>query len=128
MDSLNILLAEDHRLNRRLALTLLERRGHRVTVAVDGVEALDAIERGPFDLVLMDIHMPNMDGLEATRRIRAADAPWSTVPIIAVTALSSPDDRERCFAAGVDEFVEKPLRIELLEEAIRRVIDRPAVR
>lgn len=122
MDSLKILLAEDNRMNRVLAIKLLERRGHRVTAAFNGAEAIEALERESFDVVLMDVHMPEVDGLEATRRIRACADERRTVPIIAVTAHTAPDDRERCLDAGMDDFVEKPLRIDALTEAIERAI------
>jgi signal transduction histidine kinase/DNA-binding response OmpR family regulator len=103
---LDILLAEDNIVNQRLAATLLERRGHRVTIAGNGREALDAIGRHPFDVVLMDVQMPEMGGFEATAAMRAAGL---SVPIIAMTAHAMKGDRERCLAAGMDEYLTKPL-------------------
>ncbi|MBF0427821.1 MAG: response regulator, partial [Magnetococcales bacterium] len=109
---LNILLAEDVEANRLLAITRLEQRGHMVTVAEDGVLALQAYERENFDLILMDLQMPNMDGLEVTREIRAREARMDTpshLPIIALTAHSMVEDQEKCLAAGMDEYVSKPI-------------------
>ncbi|MBF0271498.1 MAG: response regulator [Magnetococcales bacterium] len=109
---LHILLAEDVEANRILAVTRLEQRGHKVTVAEDGLLALYACERHRFDLILMDLQMPNMDGLTVTRRIREREAgsnPPEHVPIIALTAHSMVEDREQCLAAGMDEFVSKPI-------------------
>jgi PAS domain S-box-containing protein len=108
---LHILLAEDNLVNQRLAVRLLEKRGHTVTTVQDGAEALAAVGRQTFDLVLMDIQMPHMDGVEATQAIRAQEQGTGThVPIVAITAHAMPGDRERCLAAGMDGYVTKPLR------------------
>jgi len=109
-----ILLAEDNPVNQRLARVLLERRGHRVTLAGNGLEALDWQARGGFDAVLMDVQMPELDGLEATRRWRAAEAGARRVPIIAMTANTMQGDREKCLAAGMDAFVSKPVNAQEL--------------
>src|SRR5207253_2280879 len=104
-------LAEDNVVNRTLAVRLLEKYGHSVAVAGNGKEALAALEHGPFDLVLMDVQMPEMGGFEATGRIRAAERDTGRhVPIIALTAHAMKGDRERCLAAGMDGYVSKPLQ------------------
>jgi two-component system sensor histidine kinase/response regulator len=109
---LNILLAEDSLANRKLALGLLNRWGHRVTVATTGQEALDALEKEEFDLILMDVQMPEMDGLTAARAIREREQATGRrrIPIIAMTAHAMKGDRERCLEAGMDDYVSKPIR------------------
>jgi signal transduction histidine kinase/DNA-binding response OmpR family regulator/HPt (histidine-containing phosphotransfer) domain-containing protein len=107
---LRLLLAEDNLVNQRLAATLLERRGHHVTIASNGREALAALARHRFDVVLMDVQMPEMGGFEATGAIREAErATGAHLPIIAMTAHAMKGDRERCLAAGMDEYLTKPL-------------------
>jgi PAS domain S-box-containing protein len=118
--SLRVLLAEDNQVNQRLAVHLLERLGHRVQVARSGVEAVQLFESSPFDLVLMDIQMPEMDGEEATRRIRAIEADrGGRVPIVAMTAHAMKGDRERFLQAGMDEYISKPVSQERLREVVR---------
>jgi signal transduction histidine kinase/DNA-binding response OmpR family regulator len=120
--SLRVLLAEDNAVNQRLTVRLLEKRGHTVTVVQDGTEALAALQRQTFDVVLMDIQMPHMDGLEATQAIRAREQDTATrVPIVAMTAHAMQGDRERCLAAGMDGYVTKPLRPTELFEVIARL-------
>jgi signal transduction histidine kinase/CheY-like chemotaxis protein len=122
---LRILLAEDGFVNQKLALSLLGKQGHDVTLAVTGREVLAALERQSFDLVLMDVVMPEMDGLEATRAIRARQKqPQLRLPIIAMTAGNSPADIQRCLTAGMDAFVAKPVRQELLFATIDDVLSR----
>ncbi|MCB1185389.1 response regulator, partial [bacterium] len=105
-----VLLAEDNDVNQRLATRLLEKRGFSVRIAPNGAEAVDAALRETFDLILMDVQMPIMDGLEATHRIRAYEADGGArVPIIAMTAHAMKGDRERCIEAGMDDYVPKPL-------------------
>ena len=105
-----ILLAEDNAVNQRLASSLLLRRGHSVTVAPNGREALAALERASFDVVLMDVQMPEMGGFEATAAIRAKERTSRTYQrIIAMTAHAMKGDRERCLAAGMDDYLTKPL-------------------
>ena len=110
---LRILLAEDNTTNQKLALRLLERLGYRAEVAANGLEVLEALHRQEYDVVLMDVQMPEMDGLEATRRIRL-ELPERRQPyIIAMTANAMQGDREICLAAGMDEYVSKPIRVEI---------------
>jgi len=113
---LRVLLAEDNVVNRRLAVRLLEKRGHRVVVAGNGREALDALEKEKFDVVFMDVQMPEMDGLEATAAIREKEKSSGLhQPIIALTAHAMKGDREKCLAAGMDGYLTKPIRPQDLE-------------
>jgi PAS domain S-box-containing protein len=116
-----ILLAEDNKVNQKLAGTLLQRQGHAVTIVEDGSAALDLLAREHFDLVLMDCQMPRMDGFEATRRLRSGqDMLDPAVPVIAMTANAMEGDREACLAAGMDDYLAKPFS----EEALRDMIER----
>jgi len=122
MRGMTVLLAEDNAVNRKLATTLLEKRGHTVVVAENGQEALDALERENIDLVLMDVQMPVMDGLKAMRAIRSKEQNTGAhLPIIALTAHAMKGDKERCIGAGADEYVTKPLRLAELLAAIYRL-------
>ncbi len=116
---MEILLAEDNAVNQKLAVRLLEKRGHAVTVAANGREAVEALQRRRFDLVLMDVQMPELDGFEATALIRRNEQQSDGhVPIIAMTAHALKEDRDRCLAAGMDGYVSKPLQVERLLETI----------
>jgi PAS domain S-box-containing protein len=118
--SLRILLAEDNAVNQKVALRLLDQLGYRADVASDGLEALEALERQPYDVVLMDVQMPELDGLDASRRI-CERWPAETRPrIIAMTANAMPEDRAACFAAGMDDYVAKPIRPDELAAALSR--------
>jgi signal transduction histidine kinase/CheY-like chemotaxis protein len=118
-----ILLVEDSPVNQKLAVAILTRKGHDVVVANNGREGLNAFKSRSFDLILMDIQMPEMDGLEATRAIRAAEKPEDTpIPIIAMTAHAMKGDRERCLEAGMDAFLTKPIHAKKLLEAIQSVV------
>jgi len=120
--ALRVLLAEDNIVNQQLAVRLLEKRGIEAFVVGDGREAVEALQKQRFDLVLMDVQMPEMDGFEATAVIRAQEAETGAhLPIIAMTAHAMKGDRERCLAAGMDAYVAKPIRPEELFEAIDAV-------
>ena len=117
---LKILLAEDNLVNQKLAIGLLEKEGHTLQVAEDGIGAVDQFKKETFDVVLMDIQMPEMDGLEATRAIRRYehDKKLSPVPIIAMTARAMAGDRDECLAAGMDDYISKPIRPAQLYQAL----------
>ncbi|MFH1950952.1 MAG: response regulator [Pseudomonadota bacterium] len=132
----NILLVEDNLINQTLAIKLLETRGHRVTLASNGIEAVEAFKKGDFDLIIMDIQMPEMDGFEATKAIRNLEggmrkekeskiqSPKSkieSIPIIAMTAHAMTGDREKCIDAGMDDYVSKPIKPEALYSVIDKV-------
>ena len=117
---LRILLAEDNRVNQMLALRLLEKMGYRPEIVSNGLEAVAAIQQAHFDVILMDVQMPEMDGLEATRQIRQDRSGDAGPRIVAMTANAMQGDREICLAAGMDDYVSKPIRVEDLEEALVR--------
>lgn len=116
---MNVLLVEDHVVNQKLALTWLHRWGHHVTLAVNGQEALELLAKQAFDVVLMDMMMPVMDGLEATRRFRASET-GSRTPIIAMTANAMQSDRDACIGAGMDAYISKPIKPEELQVLLLR--------
>ena len=123
--SIRILFVEDTPVNQRLGQLLLFKQGHQVTLAADGIDAVAAFEREPFDLVFMDMHMPNMDGMDATACIRSIEkASGSTkhTPIIALTANAMESDRKRCLDAGMDDFISKPFRSEQLAAIIEKYL------
>ncbi|MBW2343857.1 MAG: response regulator [Deltaproteobacteria bacterium] len=135
---LNILLAEDNIVNQKLAVKMLEKRGHRVVIASNGRKAVDAFKAEHFDLILMDVQMPEMDGLTATRMIRnlkletrnlegqisSIKHPVSSIPIIALTAHAMKGDREKCIAAGMDDYVSKPIKADKLFAVIEKLANR----
>jgi two-component system, sensor histidine kinase and response regulator len=122
-----ILLAEDGIVNQKVAVSLLERRGHQVVIANNGREAVDELQRQGFDLVLMDVQMPEMDGFEATAAIRERErSTGAHLPIVAMTAHAMKGDRERCLAAGMDEYLSKPIRADELYEMVERMAPAPA--
>jgi PAS domain S-box-containing protein len=120
MSSLRILLAEDNAMNQKVALRILERLGYRAEVVSNGLEALAALERKPYDIVLMDVQMPELDGLDTSRRICELWPPESRPHIIAMTANALPEDRDACFAAGMNDYVAKPIRGNELAAALKR--------
>jgi CheY-like chemotaxis protein len=123
-----VLLAEDNAVNQLVARRLLEKRGHRVTVVGNGREALDATEQPVFDVVLMDLEMPVMGGLEATAAIRSREqATGGHIPIIAMTAHAMVGDREKCLAVGMDGYVSKPVHSEELYAALENVTPKQGV-
>jgi two-component system, sensor histidine kinase and response regulator len=120
-----VLLVEDNAVNQTLAVRLLEKRGYSVSVTGNGLEALAALEKEQFDIVLMDIQMPEMDGFEATAAIREKEkSSGKHVPIIAMTANALKGDQERCVAAGLDGYVSKPIRTKELFAAIEGFLER----
>ena len=121
---LRILLAEDNVVNQKLALRLLSQMGYRADLAANGLEAVESVERQPYDVVLMDVQMPEMDGLEAARRINAKHRNGGRPRIVAMTANAMAGDREACLAAGMDDYITKPIRVEALVEALRQSTQR----
>jgi CheY-like chemotaxis protein len=119
---LRILLVEDNRINQRVAVRMLEKDGHHVTIAEDGKKALLAVEQNNFDMAFMDVQMPEMDGYEATAAIRATEqATGRHLPIVAMTARAIKGDRERCLAGGMDDYVSKPVSMKELRRVIQAV-------
>jgi CheY-like chemotaxis protein/HPt (histidine-containing phosphotransfer) domain-containing protein len=123
---LRILVAEDNLVNQQLALLVLQKLGYRAEVTANGLETLQALEREPYDVVLMDVQMPTMDGLEATRRIHQRWPEGRRPHIIAATASAMAEEREACLAAGMDDYLSKPIRVEELAAALRRCHPRTA--
>jgi len=124
----HILLAEDNRINQKVAARMLEDAGHRVHIVTNGREALDALERLAFDLVLMDVHMPEMDGIETTLAVRSREKLSGThLPIIALTAAAMKGDLDKCIAAGMDGYVSKPVTREALLAAVENATADPLV-
>ncbi|MBI2825025.1 MAG: PAS domain S-box protein [Planctomycetia bacterium] len=121
--SLRILLAEDNPINQKVAVHMLDNAGHRAVVAEDGKKALAALDQETFDVILMDVQMPEMDGYEATAAIRAREQGTDEhIPIIAMTAHAMAGDRERCLAAGMDGYVSKPINLDALQKALGRAV------
>jgi CheY-like chemotaxis protein len=119
LKGLNILLAEDNLVNQKVATRLLEKRGHRVTLTATGEEALAALAQQSFDLVLMDVHMPGTDGIQATLRIREREKLTGLhQTVIAMTALAMKGDRERCIASGMDGYLSKPIDLQQLDDVL----------
>jgi CheY-like chemotaxis protein len=121
---LRILLAEDNVVNQKLALRLLQQMGYRADLASNGIEAIESIERQVYDVVLMDVQMPEMDGLEASKRITTRWGIAERPRIVAMTANAMQGDREMCIEAGMDDYVTKPIRVDALVEALQRVAPR----
>ena len=119
---LRILLAEDNVVNQKLALRLLQQMGYRADLASNGIEAIESVERQVYDVVLMDVQMPEMDGLEAARRITAKWPAQARPRIVAMTANAMQGDREECLAAGMDDYVTKPIRVDALVAALDQAV------
>jgi CheY-like chemotaxis protein len=120
-----ILLAEDNAINQRVAVLMLKRLGCRVDVAGNGLEAVEFAARFPYDIIFLDCNMPELDGFGAARAIRATERGGTRVPLIALTASVLEEDRERCRAAGMDDFLTKPVLAEHLSNAIQRFTTQP---
>src|SRR6185436_6263988 len=118
---LRILLAEDNVVNQKLALRILTQMGYRADLAANGVEAVESVIRQTYDVVLMDVQMPEMDGLQASRRINAPGQNGKRPRIVAMTANAMQGDREMCLAAGMDDYITKPIRVDQLVEALNSV-------
>ena len=123
---LRILLAEDNVVNQKLAMRLLQQMGYRADLASNGIEAIECVQRQTYDVVLMDVQMPEMDGLEASRRITARWRAEQRPRIVAMTANAMQGDREECLAAGMDDYVTKPIRVDALVEALLAATPRGA--
>jgi CheY-like chemotaxis protein len=121
--SYRILIAEDNLVNQRVAIYMLEKQGHQVTGVMNGEEAVAALEKGNFELILMDVQMPKMDGFRATAMIREKEKNGVPhIPIVAMTAHAMKGDKEKCLQAGMDDYIAKPLNIKQLDEVISRVM------
>ena len=123
---LQVLLVEDNPINQLLAKAILTNLGHQVETARDGREALDLFATRPWDMVLMDIHMPVMSGLDATREIRKQETPGRHTPIIATTAGAMEADRAACLAAGMDDYIAKPYKPQVLQDLLTRMAQQRA--
>lgn len=128
--TLNVLLVEDNELNQKFAVAVLRKLGHQIDVAENGLIALEKIKGKNYDIILMDIQMPEMNGIEATRAIRQLEAleGGKHVPIVAVTAFALEQDRKNCADAGMDDFLAKPYKPHELEQKINDVIARFGIR
>ena len=115
-----VLVAEDNVVNQKVVLRLLEKLGWEADLAENGREAVDALKHGEYAAILMDCQMPEMDGYEAAAQIRAMPAPASSTPVIALTANATSEDRERCLASGMDDYLAKPIRPDALHETLER--------
>ena len=117
-----ILLAEDNPVNQKVALAMLKHLGYKADVAVNGKEVLNSLEQKSYDVILMDIQMPEMDGLDATKFIRSSLPAAKQPRIIAMTAYTLQGDREQCLAAGMDEYISKPVKMEELKDALEKLV------
>src|SRR5258708_33289991 len=121
---LRILVVEDNAINQRLALRFLDQLGYRSDLANNGLEAVEAVKRQTYDVILMDVQMPEMDGYEATREIHRRCAPGKAPYIIALTAHSMKGDQEKCLENGMDDYISKPVRASHIEETLLRAVSR----
>jgi len=118
---LRLLLVDDNGVNLKVAVRMLKRLGYHAETASDGREAVNAVAASPYDIVLMDVHMPVLDGLEATAEIRKLDLAWQQPTIVAMTAAAMADDERRCRVAGMDDYIPKPIKLRTLQETLERV-------
>jgi CheY-like chemotaxis protein len=118
---LRLLLVEDNGINLKVAVRMLQRLGYHAETVCDGREAVNTAAATPFDIILMDVHMPVLDGLEATKEIRKLDLPWRQPKIVAMTAAAMADDERRCRDAGMDDYLTKPIKLRALQETLERV-------
>jgi CheY-like chemotaxis protein len=116
--NIRILLAEDNPVNRKLAIAVLTKAGYTVDAVVNGLESLRSLEEQTYNVVLMDVQMPEMDGFEATAAIRKSDKPWRDIPVLAMTAHAMQGDREKCLQAGMNDYLTKPIQPKSLVEAV----------
>jgi CheY-like chemotaxis protein len=123
-DRTRVLIAEDNVVNQKVAQLTLERLGYSVRVVSNGIEALAALEQEPFQVILMDCQMPEMDGFETTSEIRRREGGFAHHPIIAMTASAMQGDRERCFVVGMDDYIAKPVQPAALDRVLQRWLDR----
>jgi CheY-like chemotaxis protein len=120
LHALRVLVAEDNSINQMVITRMLKRLGVSADLAADGDEAVRKAEGNPYDLVLMDVQMPGKDGLEATQMIRSAAGPNRRIPVLALTAHASSEEKRRCLAVGMDDFLTKPIGLVALREALER--------
>ncbi|MEM7355551.1 MAG: response regulator, partial [Acidobacteriota bacterium] len=120
-----ILVAEDNHVNQMVAVAMLRKLGYRADVVANGLEVLETLQQVPYDLVLMDCQMPDMDGYEAAEEIRRRSA-GGDIPIVAMTAHALASDRDRCFASGMSDYIAKPVKVEVLRTVLERWIDSDA--
>jgi len=117
-----VLVAEDNSMNQLIAIKMLNKMGHSAVAVANGQEAIEALKQTPYDLVLMDCQMPEMDGYEATKNIRGVQSSFRDIKIIAMTANAMAGDREKCMAAGMNDYVPKPVKAPELQAAIERTM------
>ncbi|MBT8211802.1 MAG: response regulator, partial [Acidimicrobiia bacterium] len=125
LKGVRVLVVDDSAVNQRITFLMLDRLGCRVDTAANGLEAIEAVRAVPYDIVLMDVQMPTMDGLEATRQIRSAERSGEHIPIVAMTAFAMRGDRERCLEAGMDDYLAKPVSPEDLEVKMTKWAPKP---
>jgi CheY-like chemotaxis protein len=124
---LRILVAEDNKVNQMVTMRMLQKMGCQADLACDGASAIRRVETNSYDLVLMDLGMPEVDGMEATRRIRRMHGPQSCIPVVALTASASTEVRSRCLEAGMNDYLSKPMEVQALRRALARWCPRQPV-
>ncbi|MEJ2124986.1 MAG: response regulator, partial [Alphaproteobacteria bacterium] len=124
LQDVRVLLADDNAINRKVGTMLLTPFGAEISEAVNGKDVLEKLEQQPFDIILLDVHMPVMDGLEAISHIRASSEPWRDIAVIALTADAMSGDREKMLAAGMDGYIPKPIDQNIMIEEMCRILSR----